>query len=150
MIARYTGALGISIVITFALFFLMHFLVARGENPLTDDDSVGRIDITMQDREEDVREKDRDKPEKQDVSQPPPPEMQQVQNTRPRAGNVGSRIGAFDTNVQLGDMEIGAAPSDRDVQPIVRIPPQYPRRAAERGLEGYVDLRFSISKTGSP
>ena len=33
--------------------------------------------------------------------------------------------------------------------PIVRVNPVYPQRAAQRGIEGWVELRFTISKTGS-
>jgi protein TonB len=35
-----------------------------------------------------------------------------------------------------------------DTVPLYRIPPQYPLHAKRRGLEGWVDLEFSISKTG--
>jgi protein TonB len=41
------------------------------------------------------------------------------------------------------------APSDSDSVPLVRVPPQYPIRAAERGIEGWVVLRFTITATGT-
>lgn len=34
-------------------------------------------------------------------------------------------------------------------QPIVRIPPAYPRRAAERGIEGFTMLDLHVDATGS-
>ncbi len=37
---------------------------------------------------------------------------------------------------------------DMDTVPLYRIPPQYPLHAKRRGLEGWVDLEFSISKSG--
>ena len=39
--------------------------------------------------------------------------------------------------------------SDGDVLPLVRIAPQYPRRAAIRGIEGWVKLKFTITEDGS-
>lgn len=39
--------------------------------------------------------------------------------------------------------------SDRDTVPIVRVPPQYPAAAAERGIEGWVKVQFSVTATGS-
>jgi protein TonB len=36
-----------------------------------------------------------------------------------------------------------------DLIPLVRVPPQYPRRAARRGLEGAVTVAFIITKEGS-
>jgi periplasmic protein TonB len=39
--------------------------------------------------------------------------------------------------------------SDRDVIPLVRINPEYPPRALSRGIEGWVQVQFTISETGS-
>jgi periplasmic protein TonB len=41
------------------------------------------------------------------------------------------------------------AGSDRDVVPLVRIAPEYPPRALSRGLEGWVQVRFTITATGT-
>ena len=41
------------------------------------------------------------------------------------------------------------AGSDRDVIPLVRIPPDYPARALARGLEGWVEVQFTITPTGT-
>lgn len=37
---------------------------------------------------------------------------------------------------------------DQDAQPVVRIEPDYPPSALRRGLEGWVQVQFSITKTG--
>jgi protein TonB len=42
-----------------------------------------------------------------------------------------------------------SAGSDRDVIPLVRINPDYPARALTRGIEGWVQVQFTISETGS-
>jgi periplasmic protein TonB len=49
--------------------------------------------------------------------------------------------GPVDINLQNG-MESGSA------IPILKVAPQYPRRAQTRGIEGYVDLMFDISPMG--
>jgi protein TonB len=41
------------------------------------------------------------------------------------------------------------AGSDQDVLPLVRIAPDYPARAAARGIEGWVIVQFTITPTGS-
>jgi periplasmic protein TonB len=41
-----------------------------------------------------------------------------------------------------------SAGSDRDVIPLVRINPDYPQRALQRGLEGWVEVQFTITTTG--
>ncbi len=42
-----------------------------------------------------------------------------------------------------------ATGSDRDVVPLVRVSPEYPPRAAARNIEGWVQVRFNITSTGS-
>jgi TonB family protein len=39
--------------------------------------------------------------------------------------------------------------SEQDLTQIVRVEPTYPRRAAERGLEGYVIVEYTVTTTGS-
>jgi len=38
---------------------------------------------------------------------------------------------------------------DRDVIPFVRVAPDYPPRAAARGLEGWVQIQFAVTATGT-
>ena len=39
--------------------------------------------------------------------------------------------------------------TDRDVIPVVRVPPDYPARAQSRGIEGWVQIQFSVTPTGT-
>lgn len=41
------------------------------------------------------------------------------------------------------------AARDTDVLPIVRIEPDYPQRAASRGIEGWVKVQYTVTGTGS-
>jgi len=50
------------------------------------------------------------------------------------------------TGLSLSKSDLG---SDGDYLPIVKVEPVYPRRAQERGLEGYVVLSFTVSPTGA-
>ena len=38
---------------------------------------------------------------------------------------------------------------DGDYLPIVKVAPIYPRRAQSRGIEGYVIVEFTVTKSGS-
>ena len=38
---------------------------------------------------------------------------------------------------------------DGSYVPIFQVPPQYPRRAAERGIEGCVVLKYVVTEVGS-
>jgi len=56
---------------------------------------------------------------------------------------------AIDVDVDVGGTSISIAASDSDVIPVVRVSPQYPLRASERGIEGWVAVEFTISKLGT-
>ena len=45
-----------------------------------------------------------------------------------------------------GGLPIG---QDRDVIPIVRVPPEYPAHEAEKGVEGWVKVQFAITAIGT-
>jgi protein TonB len=49
----------------------------------------------------------------------------------------------------LGAGGLGEAPSDAEVVPLVRVNPQYPERARQRGVEGWVLVEFTVTKAGT-
>jgi len=54
-------------------------------------------------------------------------------------------------NPDFGKPQFGAfyASTDADVLPIVKVPPQYPRTASIKGIEGWVLLEFTVTETGA-
>ena len=60
--------------------------------------------------------------------------------------NVSSVSVSFDTGNLGHGISVG---SDRDVIPLVRINPEYPNRARERGIEGWVQVQFTITPAGT-
>lgn len=150
-IARFSAAIPFAALITLGLFSLMTYLISTGENPLQEEQEVAKIDFTRVERNEDVNLKDRslpDQPEK--VETPPPPPPSSASSGAPDSAGVGNfgtpRVSA---NLDLQQAGLGSAP-EGDILPLVRVAPQYPRRAMSRGIEGWVQLSFSISPTGSP
>ena len=59
----------------------------------------------------------------------------------------GVDIGAVSVDVSLS-VEGGGFSSDGEYLPIVKVNPQYPRRALTRGIEGYVILEYVVTKIG--
>lgn len=151
MIARYSLSVLVAVCITFGLFYVMQYLV-RITDPQLDKAATGNIiDFVRLKRDERVEEKERKLPEKveKEDTPPPPPDIN-MQNMRPDQGGmkVGMDFGGGGLDIQ-GGVNLGSAPSDGDVLPLVRIAPQYPQGAQSRGIEGYVDFRFTISRTGT-
>lgn len=149
MIGRYTISAIIAVGITFGLFFLMQTLIETGRQALVETEESPSIEITRERRDESVQEKERELPDKPKVKEPPdPPETQKTQSLKPGATSVNVGLNT-NTDFQGSGVELGGAPSDGDVLPLVRVPPQYPRSALRRGIEGWVILEFDITKEGT-
>lgn len=149
MIGRYLGSIALAGVVTFGLFFLMQYLVAHGENPLKKVTSLGSVDFVRLKKEELRPEVKKRLPPKVKVDKPPPPpQVDQTSIAKPGSDTINVDFDA-DVSIDTGNIDIGAAPNDGDVLPLVRVPPQYPRRAEASGIEGWVDIEFTISKTGT-
>lgn len=87
----------------------------------------------------------REKPKQQ----PPPPEMNMAKAMNPSEA-VGQIQPMLDTSAELEKAtSLGAGGSDQDVVPLVRVDPEYPPRAKQRGIEGWVVVEFTISPVGT-
>lgn len=63
---------------------------------------------------------------------------------------VNAIVPMIDTSAELEKAtSLGTGGRDQDVVPLVRVDPDYPPRARQRGIEGYVDLEFTISAVGT-
>jgi protein TonB len=62
--------------------------------------------------------------------------------------NVATLTPVVDARGAMSRMRLTAG-SDQEVLPLVRIAPDYPARAAARGIEGWVIVQFTITPTGS-
>jgi protein TonB len=69
-------------------------------------------------------------------------------NLDPGAG-VGAIVPVIDPSEALAGGIGGGGGKDRDVVPLVRIEPEYPMRARQRGIEGWVAIQFTISAAGT-
>ena len=134
------SALGAALVATLVLFILMQILIAVDEVSIGDK-GIRIADVTMPERDLELLQ-DLERPEEEEP--PPdtlPPEFDMTPPTdldnaapRPKFDIKGRRSGVF---------------ADGSYVPIFKIPPIYPRRAQERGIEGCVLLEFTVTKVGS-
>jgi len=145
-IRRLLTASALAIGVTFGLFGLMVSLIESGDRGLDDKADTRLTNILMEDREISDNTKS-NKPKKPQQDEPPPempkPELDDVElddSVETIAINFG------------GDLDIGlsgVSASDGEYLPIVKVAPKYPRRAASKGIQGYVILSFTVTKFGT-
>jgi protein TonB len=148
--SRYLVSFVFAGAITFGLFWLMQALIGV-EGQLDESKAPKVIDFVRLKRETETETKERELPNrKPPEKEPPPPELNLSQNLRPDSGDATFAAG-LESAVELtgGPGLGGLAAADTNAVPLVRVQPTYPMRAAQRGIEGWVEVEFTISKAGT-
>jgi len=149
MYGRYAFSIVIGVVVTMSLLFLMQVLIATGKQALTKPRDRAKLEFVRVKRNESLNTEDftPEKPPKPPETPPetPPQDMDNVDPMAPTI-NVAPPTVASETSIGgPGGMNI----AEGDYLPIVRVAPVYPARALSRGLEGYVDMAFTVTTTGT-
>ena len=142
-----SAALGV--LTAFGLFWAMQALISvSGE--LQDPGKRLTVDFVRLRKDTTPEMKKREPPKREKPEQPPPPpEMNMAQNMKPSEA-VGDIVPIADTGMELAKSTgLGVGGSDRDIVPLVRVNPDYPPRAKQRGIEGWVEVEFTITKVGT-
>ncbi|MCP2670996.1 energy transducer TonB [Maricaulaceae bacterium EIL42A08] len=149
-IIRLLIGIPVASVVTFLLFLLMDRLIFTDELELEDDveDVVISIAEEVDELQANVRELTID--DVPEVTPPPPPpqiERQAAEQPNEDLSTIVGEIPDFEPPSLSGN-DVNFSVSDRDAQPLVRIEPQYPMRAAERGVEGRCTVTFDVTPDG--
>ena len=147
---RFLIAIILAAAVTLGLFFLMQSLIKSGGSALTEAPKGSVLDFVRVKKDEAVQKKDR-KPQKPAKPEQQPPQMQQPQmdSPNPDAATNGMDFGADVTADLSLDGGLALESGDGEYLPIVRVAAVYPRRALQRGIEGFVDVEFTVTKQGS-
>ena len=139
---KYAAGVGLSVLITISLFFVMVILISLGDSGMKEDKSVKLADVVMPERQIDTFMTEVDKPEKpeeqpEDIAQP-------ALALQPLTG-LDVSIAKPKANFKAG----GSFFRDGEYIPLFKVQPIYPRRAQERGTEGFSIVSFTITESGT-
>ena len=150
MARRYAIAFLVASGVTFGLFYLMQALISMGVAAAERVFAGHVIEFVRLKRDSQLDLKKRRLPDKAPPEEePPPPELDLSRPVRPDLDLDAMSI-ALAHQVDLGaGPDFGDMGSDQDIVPIVRVNPQYPIRAADRGIQGWVEVQFTISAAGT-
>lgn len=155
---RYLPAFGLSALVTLSLFSLMQFLISGKHSPIVSNQSTNTFDIIRLKRTEDIATKQRRLPEK--------PKEPVKPTTFPKLAKKTSKpeLVTPDINLPLPGIpsldlkqnlltgvntEFAAPQQNNEVIALLKVEPDYPRKAARQGIEGWVKLKFTVNEDGS-
>lgn len=147
---RFLAALLLALLVTLGLFYLMQSLITGGEGAVTEPPRGSVLDFVRIKPDESVQEKERKPPRPPEPEQPPPdlpqPQLDSMDAEQSDSGFDFSTEIAADSRLSGG---LGLDTSDGEYLPIVKVQAVYPRRAMQRGIEGYVVVEFTVTRSGT-
>lgn len=149
-VKRLLGALGVSAGVTFGLFWVMQELVDFGDElNLQEPNKFRLVDLVQDIEDQKVQEVERTVERPPEVEAPPPEmDLPDIEIADPNA--VSLAIGPVSTSADIGIAGANLGDfSDGDYLPLVRVQPQYPRRAQQRGVEGYIIVSLTVNEDGT-
>ena len=149
MYGRYAFSIVIGVVVTMSLLFLMQVLIATGKQALTKPRDRAKLEFVRVKRNEALNTEDftPEKPPKPPETPPetPPQDLDNINPDAPKINIAPPQVQSTGDIGGPGGMNI----AEGDYLPIVRVAPVYPARALSRGLEGFVDLQFTVTTAGT-
>jgi protein TonB len=139
--------LGLGLIV--AMFWLLHVLISGGHGNAGKAETLPTIDFVRLKKSFELETRERKPPpqlpEKEKAPEVPTQKMQ-VEGPQQAAVNIGPMKVDKDVAKNTG---FALSASDGEYLPIVKVAPLYPESAAERGIEGYVLLEFTVTETGA-
>ena len=146
------------IAVALALFWAMQYMISNNQQGLKKTSDVRMVEFVRFKRDSKIQSKDRLVPEKpKPKERPTQPKIQthtaQVSKTAlpdmdmPNL-DIPLQNSSFSGSVLTG-LQVGTGKISTNVIPLVRIPPTYPMRAANRRIQGWVKVDFTITKEGT-
>lgn len=145
-IARLIPAAALALVVTFGLLLLMHILIQTNIRGPGEVKEYRIPEIVMPDREIKT-EYDTSKPDRPEEIEEPPPEIPEPEFDNQEATSESLNIRPeFGQKIEIAGVGMGGS---GDMIPLTVIQPDYPRRAAQRGIEGHCTVEFTVTSIGT-
>lgn len=147
----------LGIFVALALFLFMHSLISGSSSKRGEFDDAVSFDFIEVDQDQIENIRKRTPPPKPEPPKktPPPPKLSMESTDQPQQimpdiemPSISLGIGAGQ-GPYLGNWSAGDPTAEGDVIPIVRIEPQFPREALIKGIEGWVEVEFTIEPDGT-
>lgn len=147
-IARIATAGLLAAATTFGLLFLMHTLIEMDKKAPKEVEDTKMADIFLVETEIETKY-DTAKPDKPEDVETPPPELPEPEFDTPDVSPDAMNMTAPKMSTQIAGPGLAGLGSDGEYLPIVKVAAKYPSRALQRGIEGYVVVKYTVTTNGS-
>lgn len=142
----------VAILVTAALFLFMIFLIS---DEFEAEEKLEALDFEVNPQAEEIVERRRSvqrATRSRDVETPPPAPRIEVEEASRPAEAIATVTGAIPSfeKPKLDRKDFKIQVSDRDAQPLVRMPGKVPDRALRDGKSGHCKMRFDVNTSGVP
>ena len=138
----------VGVAFTAAVFWVLWAFITRPVEAL-EATSARRIEFTRLRRYTETASRRDIKASKERPAVTPQAPRMNMATAGPSTDSVQMLTPVVDARGAMTKMTVNVGGSDRDIQPLVRINPDYPPRAASRSIEGWVLLQFTITAAGT-
>ena len=155
---QWIASLALGLLTSLLLFWVMSLMIASGQLKFPDTEAHRMVEFVRIKQRHQTTPPTRQQPPKPPEKEPPPPKPSlATSNKLTPTPNLDIDIPALDIPLTgrlqgslLGGIGVtsgGGAASN--LIPLVRVPPQYPLRARQRRIQGWVKLEFTITREGN-
>lgn len=135
------------------MLWAMQLLVTSPAQKLPVSESMRLVEFVRLKREENLQTRERRPPPPPEKAVPPPrPRINLQADSQPLAPKLDMAMN-LDLPMNFGDGPwlgpMASAEANSGFVPLSQQPPQYPYKAARRGIEGWVKVRFEVTEKGS-
>lgn len=147
VLERYGVGIVVGSAVTVGLLYLMQAAITSDKNPINEAPDIRTMDI--------VRLMEDIEPKKKPPAKKPPPPPDQLPPDLPRPDEILEGADPWHSSELIdpigpsgSDVGPGIYSSDGEYLPLNKVQPDYPRRALQRGIEGYVIVEFTVTENG--
>lgn len=148
---HYPATIFFAIIVSYGLFYFMHYLTDHGEASIVERDRDAAIEFIRLKKPEMSDKEPPAKPEQPKPldTPPPPPTPERIEVSNPNLNISAFKVPQLTPQLGIHGVGFSMPAADGDATPLVRVQPQYPYRAARQGIEGWVEVEFTITSLGT-
>jgi len=140
----------LAMAVSLFVFWAMQTLISNTRSVFDDSDNAAFVNFIHVEKNDELQTKDRK------VQRPPPPPKEppkpkvEQQKVTPNKANLDAmNLGGLDMDMKIDSGLGGINTGDGEYLPIIKVAPIYPRSAAQRGIQGFVVLEFTVTELGT-